>query len=303
MPSLLTVTRMAREGLNRKVLLESKNTKKIYPDLVRIINDRQAFAEIQSVGDFGLASPRSEYGQVEYQDFALPYSKQWSVVMRSIGFLVSEESQFVDLYNIVSSDARAKRLAKAMDQTKDAVAAASYNLGFSTAAQDLGPDGLPLFSTAHTLATGTAANRPATDLPLSVTALEQAIQELMLQKSHRGNPMPQAGPFNLYVHPLNYFLARRIVETAGQQGVADNDKNVVGGFIARVIPCTYFTSTTAWFLRNANDDDHGIFILNRMPRTVKIDDDIDSWTVKVVTGEEYVRGHWDWRGAWGTTGV
>lgn len=292
----------AREGLQKTINLYSEKRPKLYTDIIgHVLTDNQKYMEVAQVSDFGMATPIAEGTPVAYDDITTPYTKQYSVIMRAIGFKVSEQAKVTDIYNIVSQPAA--KIALAMDKTQEQVAANIINLMTSTATANLGPDAKALAATDHPLATGTGANRPATDLALSASALAQAVQELMKQKSHRGDPLPAMGPFYLYVPPDLADVANRIVNSRQQQGTANNDTNWVGGRIAKICVNPYFTSSTAWALRSTENAEHGLFMLKRIARQTKSEYDINVLGWKIVTFEEYVCGNFDWRGFWGTTGA
>lgn len=292
----------AREGLQRTINLYSEKRPKLYADILgHVMTDNQKYMEVAQVSDFGMATPIAEGTPVAYDDISTPYTKQYSVIMRAIGFKVSEQAKVTDIYGIVSRPAQ--KIALAMDKTMEQVGANVINLMTSTATANLGPDAKALVATDHPLASGTGSNRPATDIALSAPGLAQAIQELMKQKSHRGDPQPSMGPFNLYVPPDLADLANRIVNARQLQGTANNDPNWAGGRIAKICVNPYFTSATAWALRSTEDAEHGLFLLKRIARQTKSEYDINVLGWKVVTFEEYVAGNFDWRGFWGTTGA
>lgn len=296
------VVATAREGLQKTVNLYSEKRTKLFPQIVgNVLTDNQKYMEIAQVGDFGMATPVAEGSNVPFDDFETPYTKQYTVIMRAVGFKVSEQAKVTDIYNIVS--APAAKIALAMDKTMEQVGANVINLMTSTATANAGPDGKALIATDHPLASGTGSNRPATDVAFSATALEQAIQELMTQESHRGDPQPSMGPFNLYVPPALAGVANRVLKSDQQAQTANNDTNWVGGRIASLQVNPYFTSTTAWALRSADNAEHGLFMLKRIARQTKSEYDINVLGWKVVTFEEYVCGNFDWRGFWGTTGA
>lgn len=300
--STLQAGLLARQGLEKRVKLYSEKETKLYSDIVgNVITDNQRYMEIAQIGDFSMAASVNEGSGVPYDNWRSPFSKQYTPVMRAIGFQVTEQAAYTDLYGEVAKPAA--KISLAMNKTREQVAANLINNMTSTATNFTGPDGKALAAIDHPLEAGTGSNRPSTDIALSISALEQALQELMLQKSHQGDPHPQMGPFILYVPPQLAMLAKRLVASHGQPGTADNDKNVASGSIVKVHVNPYLTSATAWALRSADNREHGLFMLRRVPLTTKMEYDIDRLVYKYVTFEEYVCGNYNWRGFWGTVGA
>ncbi len=291
---------LARVGLQKVVELYNEKIPKFYPDLIgETISSKQAYEEMLQSGDFGMAGIVTEGTGVVYDDFQTPYSKRFYPVMRSIGFQVSKQAKYTDLYGEVAKPA--KKLAQAMNKTKEQKVANIINNMTSASGAYAGPDGVALISTSHPLASGTGSNRPATDIALGSLALAQGIQELGKTKSHRGDPSPYTGPFLLFV-PFDLMdLANRVTFSTQRAQTADNDKNVVGSMISKVHVNPYFTSTTAWGLIDVANNP--LFMLNRLPLATDEDYSIDLKIHKFTIEEEYEANFMDWRGFWGTAGA
>jgi hypothetical protein len=292
---------LARVGLLDRVKQYGDKMSKYYPELVgEEFKTKQAFEEMLLEGDFGMAPVVDETQPTAYDDFQTPYSKRHYPLMRSIGFQVSKQAKYTDLYGIVAKPA--KKLALAMTQTKEQVVANIVNNATNTGSSWLGPDGKPFAATDHPTQTSTAANRPATDLALGYLALAQAIQEMGKTKSHRGNPMPLTGPFRLFVPYDLEDMAARIVGSRGKADSADQDMNAAGKRVVGSVHVNpYFTFTTGWGLIDTTQNP--IFILNRIPLGTDEDYDMDLKVHKFSIEEEYVANFKDWRGFWYTSGA
>jgi len=131
---------------------------------------------------------------------------------------------------------------------------------------------------------------------LGPLAAEQAIQELVQQQSHRGDPMMFMGPYRLYVPSQLWGLAKRIVGAKGIQGTNTWDPNFPGDYINEVVMDPYFTSQTNWALRSAKDEEHGLVFISRRGETTKEQFDIDKDVMKYTLNRIWVRGIEDWRG-------
>jgi hypothetical protein len=288
---------LARVGLLQSVKQYQEKIKKYWPELVgTTYSTKQQYEEMLLEGDFGMAPIVDEAQPVTYDDFQTPYSKRYYPLMRSIGFQVSKQAKYTDLYGIVSRPA--KKLAMAMNKTKEQKVANILNNATSAVGSYAGPDGQSLISTAHPLQTGVGSNRPVTDISFGSLAAAQGIQELGLTKSHRGDPAPVAGPF-MFVGPYQLMdQAYRVFESQLRAETADNDKNVVGQMVKKVHINPYFTFQASWFLIDV--EMNPLFVLNRIPLGTDEDYDMDLKIFKFSIEEEYEANFKDWRGAWGS---
>jgi hypothetical protein len=294
------VAATAREGLAKVVTLYDKKPKKYMGDIIgQTFTDRQKYMEVAQTGDFGMAAEVNEGTGVPTDDFDTINAKQYTPIMRAIGFSVSEQALVTDLYKIVGN--YAEKIAKAMNKTQEQVAANIINLMADSSTT--GPDGQPLLSTAHPLASGTTANTGSVGLALGTPNLETAIQELIKQKSHRGDPMPVDGPFRLFVHPDRAMLADRLVKATKYPTDNSNQGNPAGARIADVSVNPYFTNSYSWLLRSMDDDEHGMFMLKRISRKTKEEYETRLLSWFFVCFEEYIAGFYDWRGCWGSSGT
>lgn len=290
---------LARVGLLTSVKQYQEKMKKYWPELIGTTYDtKQAYEEMLLEGDFNMAPIINETSPVSYDDFQTPYSKRYYPLMRSIGFQVSKQAKYTDLYGIVSKPA--KKLSLAMNKTKEQKVANILNNATSTSGAYAGPDAVALISTAHPTQAGVATNRPATDISFGSLAAAQGIQELGLTKSHRGDPAPVTGPF-MFVGPYQLMdQAYRVFESQlqAETGTGERQKNVVGGMVNKIHINPFFTFTASWFL--IENDMNPLFILNRIPLGTDEDYDMDLKVFKFSIEEEYEANFKDWRGVWGS---
>lgn len=295
-------TNVLRKGLFKVVTLYGKDKHKYWDDIVggHKFTDMQKYAEYAQVGDFGLAAETPEGTGVPIDDYFSGRVTQVQHVMRSLGFLVSRQSEVADPYGLVRR--RGEKMAKSMDQTKETVAAGIVNLMADSATT--GADGVPLLSTAHPLAVGSAANTGSVGLALGTANLEYAVQQFRRQKSHRGNVDACPGPFDLHVAPEREFLAHRLTNQTAHYPEDDRGaKNPVAGMIRKVVVNPYYTNSYAWMLRAADDEDHGLAMMSRIARFT------DDQKLPGVLGhlfiaaEECTAFFYDWRGVWGSSGT
>jgi len=303
---------LVKSGLDKTLALAAAEESSLVPKLLgNVISTKEDFWELQSYSELGLAQNMNEAGQAVYDTITLAYNKQFEPIMRQIGFEMTLQAKYKDVYGVVAR--YSGMLARSMAKTKNFVAANVFNDGFSGSGVT-GPDAKTLFATDHPLGTGgTDSNRgddAGTDLALDGLNLETALERIMAQLDHRGLPMFGTGQmprFKLIVNPARFGEAKRVVESAGLQGTADNDKNVMGGMISEIVVSPWIGwadqvsgQTDAWFLRADDNSKHGLFMLSGIPLQSEDDKVIDHLAHKFSVFEEYIAGHMDWRGTFGT---
>jgi len=276
--------------LQGTINLYSKNQSRNYDSLVnQKIDTKQKYIELLQVGDFGMAPVIDEGTRIGYDDFDTPYSKQYTPVKRALGFYVTEESMESDRYMVIRNG---KQMAYAFNKTLEQVVANYlFNNATSTAAAYVGQDGVALASDSHPLASGVYDNN-TTDVFGPIT-IETAIQTLAAQKSHRGDPMPDMGPFTFVAGTSLMGIGNRVISSSGLQGTPDHDINWAGKQIKAQSYNPYITSTTAWALKS---DDWRSFLIVKRPLSSKTQEDIDFDAVKYVSTTIYLPHYADWRG-------
>ncbi len=198
-------------------------------------------------------------------------------------------------------------LMKSAIDNQEILAALVLNNGFSAtvpAGADgysaTGFDGLALFSTAHTRLDGgaTQANKPATDVDIGLTALQNAVIAYHGFKDDRGRPQ-MIRPRTLIVAPGDIFTAREILQSEYKPGTANNEVNAIKEEGLLYFVSHYMTDADAWFLLGDQTDLN--FIWDLRPVT-SMDDDFDSEDVKRKVLQAFTTGFGEWRGTYGSSG-
>lgn len=275
--------------LQEVIKLYSSDQTTFYKAIVnQTIDTKQKYIEMLQLGEFGMAPVVDEGTRVGYDDFSTPQTKQYTPVKRALGFYVTEEAMESDRYQVIRNG---MLMAQSFNKTLEQVVANMVNNATNTATQWLGPDGLPLASDSHTLASGTYDNN-TTDAFGPIT-LETAVQTLAAQKSHRGDPMPDMGPFTLITGTGLMGIANRVTKAEGLQGTPDNDPNWTKTMVTSYSANPYITSTTAWMLKS---DKWKSFLIVKRPISSKSQFDVDYDATKHVTTTIYLPHFADWRG-------
>lgn len=268
-----------RPGIDLLVQMYHDAPNRVYPKMVRQLDSDNREYRVHTEGDFEAAEVVGEGAGIEYVNFETPYVRDYSFYKRGVGFSISKEAMQTAKMGYLQD--RATKMGDAIRKAKEADVANFMNLATSTAGINapVTPDGLALASAAHLREGTTYSNVLTGNSPLSVTALAQAVQELISQPSHTGDPMMFMGPYKLMVPPALADLANRLVKTQKQPQGNDNDINWAGSFVDEVIVNPYFTSTTAWSLV-VSGPKNPLTMVNRVMLDTDEDKDIDTYGIK-----------------------
>lgn len=259
------------------------------------------FEEDVNLYGLGMASVKDESGNISYDDMGQGFTKRYVHLTYALGYIITREAYDDNLY-IGLAEKRSKALARAMQQTKEHVAANVLNRAFNSSY--VGADGLELCSTAHLKSKGgTFSNELATAADLSEYALEQACIDI--QGFEDDASMKQAiRPMKLIVPRQLQFEAKRILGSSGQVDTANNNLNALksmnilpGGFTVN----HYLTDADAFFIKT--DCMEGMKYFERTPVSVQDTNDFESNNMKFKAYERYSFGWTDPRGIFGSPGA
>ncbi|MBS1721228.1 MAG: hypothetical protein JST35_12345 [Armatimonadetes bacterium] len=292
---------MRKNLLMAKKLYEEKARRKNYMTLSgRKISSNQLNEVIAMASGLDLPQVTPEFGAIQTSDMEQVARKVYTPQKRTLQFRVSDEAFINDQYGIIKS--YGTLLASVFDQAREIAASVYMNGALDTSIIST-PQGKPLAATDHPLASGTDSNTFAgVQQTLGPIALEEAINQLMSQKAHKGYAAPKYGPFQLEVAPRNNFLARRIVGAVNQAGGNSNDPNALRDDVTKIVVVPQFTNPEWWCLRSIAEEEQPRFMLQRyafkvMP--IVYDEDVDAW--KITAKESYLFDVNDYRGTFYST--
>jgi hypothetical protein len=251
----------------------------------------------RTMGGFGAPSVYTEGGLITYDDPAEGYLKHMTHTMYALGFQVTEKMWDDDQHAFIKR--RPSKLARSMQVNVETIGAGVFNSGFDTYTT---ADGQYLFATGHTLIRGgTYANKPSTDIDLSIAGIEAALTNLNLITDDAGTITPYQGK-TLMVSAQDEWTARKLLGSEKDPDSANNTINPLkGGLTILVNP--YLTDTDAWFiLCEKSDRELGPMLLWRKRPDFKSDTNIDNRTMKWNSLQRYSVGAVDWRGVYGSSG-
>ena len=271
-----------------------------YTDLFTMDTSTMHHEEDVQVTGFGLAPIKPEGQGTSYDSESQGFTKRYTHVTYSLGYIVTKEELSDNLYPVVSKR-RAQANAFSMRQTKENVAANVYNRAVTGGYT--GGDGVVLASASHTSKAGLWSNILAPAADLSEVSLEDLCIQIMGATNDRGLKISLM-PRSLHVHRNEWFNANRILKSALQSNTANNDINALR--VTNAIPegikvNHYFTDTDQFVIRT--NAPRGMIGFQRWPMEFTQDNDFDTENAKAKSVERYCFGWTDPRGAYITIGA
>jgi hypothetical protein len=288
-------------GLNALFGLEYAKYGEEHKEIYETESSERSFEEETKLSGFSAAPVKNEGSSIAYDNGQEAWTARYNHETIAMGFSLTEEAIEDNLYDSLSAR-YTKALARSMAYTKQVKAAAVLNNGFTSGYN--GGDGVPLFSNAHPLVSGsTNSNVPTTPADLNETSLEAAVIQISLWTDER-SLLIAAKPRKLVVPPALQFVATRLLETELRVGTADNDINALknNGSIPEGYCINHFlTDTNAWFL--TTDVPNGMKHFERTPLQNSMDGDFDTGNVRYKSRERYSFGWSDPLGMFGSAGA
>ena len=264
-------------------------------------NSDRAFEEEVMFTGFGTAPDKTEGAAVSYDDAQEAYTARYDNETVALAFAVTEEAIEDNLYDTFAK-LRAKGLARAMANTKQVKAAATFNNAFAASGVNLG-DGKTLCASDHpTVGDGDQSNLIAAS-DLAQATLETTLTNIQKVKDDRGI-LIGASALSLHIPVDSWNIADVLLNTPGKVSSADNDINVVrhmgmvpnGFYVNR-----RFNDGDAWWVKTDVPNSTKMFI--RTPLQTKMEPDFDTGNLRFKARERYSFGVSDWRGWYGNAGT
>lgn len=246
-----------------------------------------------------LAKPEGEPTQYDVPIAGGTLDYTWTSY--GLGFRVTREMYDDDLYGPMRRMARELGVSNRI--TEEKTVWKLLNNAFVTT-DKTGFDGLALCSTAHTRLDGgaTIANRPSTDVDLSLNGLMTAVRAFEDLVNERGYPIKVMPKYVVY-DPYNMFAARELLSPKANYRPYDatNTINALQEEELVGILSHWLTSDRAWFVL-AEKGNHDLNFWWRTSWEFDSGDDFDSGDSKHKTFGRFGYGFAEWRGVWGTSG-
>lgn len=158
-----------------------------YSKLFSVLNSTKQ-SEVDSYeSGFGLMPEKTEGAAATYDILYPGIKKTYVNITYALGYEITEEAIEDNLQTQETFNKLPQALNRSAEETIEITSINVFNNGFTTN----GFDGVPLFSTAHpVLGGGTQANRPTTDVDLSVASLTAALTAIEKFIDERGLKRP-----------------------------------------------------------------------------------------------------------------
>jgi len=252
--------------------------------------------EVTGFGEFAIVPE----GEPTRYDEALPgFNKTYVHGQYSLGFRVTKVAMDDDRFGVVKK--LSTELGRSASETKEVAAASVFNNGFTLAN---GPDGVPLFSTAHPLiGGGVQSNRLAYATDPDVTSIQLALSGMRGAVDQRGKKQRIPPKKAIFPQQLEFIGA----ELLGGDDRPDTANRAINAFKRRSgMPSfdswqvwDYLTDPHAWFLESDPGDTELRWYWREQFNTVH-DIEFDSRSVKTAGWMRFAVG---FNGYYGTYGV
>ena len=288
---------LLKPDLYRVYLETGKERPREYEQIFNVADMPWSILDDRQISGLGTLATMPEGEQFTLDQPILGGTKQYEVenfgLAVEITYRMWKDDQYGVMREMVSELQRAGR-------NKEEVEAWSVvNNGFDTSYTGF-TSGESLFYNTHALLDGvtTVANRPSTDVSLSILAVQNSVIRFENMVNERNLPRLFT-PTTLLVAPENRFLAREILGSAGKPYTADNEQNALIQDDLGWMICHYFTNTNQWILAAAKAQHDLNFFWRDHPIFDVFD---DPWTKNAVATifQAHTKGFGTWRGVDGS---
>ncbi len=255
-----------------------------YPEqfsrVFRVLKSNRSIEQTTEVTGFGDFAQVPENDSTIYDQPLPGFNRTYVHAQYSLGFKVSKVAFDDDQFEVVRK--LAGELGRSAKETREIIPANIFNQGRNVLYP--GPDGVPLFSTAHPLiGGGTQTNMLSYSSDPDVTSLQLALTDMRTTVDHRGKKL-RIPPKTLIVPPKFEFVASELLagadwrpDTADRTINAFRERNGMPSFQDRMV--WEYLTTTDCFIEAAVEDTELRFY-NREPFNTVHDIDFDSRAIK-----------------------
>jgi hypothetical protein len=253
------------------------------------LHDMELFNQIAEGSEYNFKRPKAGA------------NKTLSISKYGLGFSISEEAVEDGKFDLIQDMTR--KLARSGKESQEIQAAAIFNNGFSTVTT---ADGVALFSASHTLPSGsTFRNKLSSDADLSVTSLEQMLQDFETQQVGDSGIIYNKRPKLLVVHPSNKRYAMELIGSELKADTPNNNMNSFKGEGLQVVSWPHLTDSDAWFMASAPEETGLRLIVRKAMETKAAGSDVGFSTDSIYYKSRYreVIGAIHAYGLFGTSGA
>lgn len=268
-----------------------------FSDIFTVEKSAKNYEEDALVTGFGMAGVKEQGQGVTYDSENQGFTKRYTHTVYGSGYIVTQEELEDNLYEVVSRR-RIKRLAFAMRQTKETVAANVINRVITSGYN--GGDSVVLGSVSHPTSSGNQSNILATAADFSEAALEDMMIQIGQAKNDRGLLIGLKGMKLLFPVPLQ-FDVNRVLKSEFTPDSANNAVNAVRLVGLKPVMNHYLTDTDAWGV--ITDCPNGLTMFDRRALSFTQDNDFDTENAKAKALVRFSVGWTDWRAFYSSSGA
>jgi hypothetical protein len=250
-----------------------------FPEVFRMEGSKRGIEQTTEVSGLAQFAVIPEGMDTRYDEPIPAFNKTYQHAQYGLGFKVSKIAMDDDKFGVVKK--LATELGRSAKETREVVAAAVINNGFSSSF--LGPDGVALFSTVHPLVGGgTQTNRASVASDPSVTSIRLALTDMRQAVDHRGKKQ-RIPPKKMIVPAGLEFIAAELLGGAERSDTANRAINAfkrrsgMPSFDSWMV-YDYLTDQHAWMIE-ADKADTELRFYDREPFNVIHDIDFNSRSV------------------------
>lgn len=281
-------------GLRKVYAEELQDRPTEYDQIADMKTSKRNYEEDLQVALLGVTPTKAQGGPTFFDNPIQGNTVRFTHVSYGLGFRVTREMWDDDLYDVMKK--ASKDLAEANSETVETQFFDILN-NATDATKYAGFDGLALASTAHTLlGGGTYANRPSTDVELSVAALQAAVESFELMTNERGRKV-LAKPWRVVIPVQLKWTAREILGSAYKPFTSNNEINSLMDEELNFFVCHYLVSAKFWHLLGKKHDLK--FFWRRKP-VFENADDFTTGDALFKTYLRFIQGFSIWRNYYGS---
>ena len=280
----------------------------VYPSILKVDSSSQAFEDDLVATGLPIAVTKPEGEPIAFDRARFRGKVRYVHTGFGLGYEITREAVEDDLYKALNSQG-ASNLARSMREAEEVTAANVFNNGFTSVKTY---DDISLFNNTHTtVGSTTLANRPSSDVDLSVAAIKASQERFFALKTDRLLKI-RMSPNRLIVADNGWFTAQEILGTRGVTGAASGGEitsiisaeahNVVTDMGLMPIRWSYLTDADAWFMLAPQAQTGLRFYWRRKPDPTGGSMDREQIAWFAITAR-FVAGATRWRGADGSTGA
>src|SRR3990167_5006366 len=260
-----------------------------YDKIAHVITSKRNYEDDLQVALLGTTPTKKQGGPTTFDSPIQGSSVRYTHVSYGLGFRVTQEMYTDDLYEVMNK--ASKDLAGANAETVETVFWSLFN-NVSDATVFAGFDGLALASTAHTLlGGGTYANQPSTDVQISVTGIQAAVESFEKMVNERNRKI-LAKPWRVLIPVELKWAAREILGSQYKPYTSNNEINSLMDEELSFFVCHYATDTNNWGLLGRK---HDLKFFWRAKQKMENSDDFSTGDALFKTFFRCVAGFGSWR--------